>query len=169
MIRYVACWCIAALVGSALPALAQQTFWVTSEMSKVHAEKRATSKTLEELATGAEVRVLDRSDRWYRVRTAAGKEGWMYRGRLSDTKPAEAAPGEMGNLLISLTGSQITADKADTARSIRGLSKETEEYAQLRETPEKYREALDRVLARAVTETELETLLREGKIGEYAP
>jgi hypothetical protein len=93
----------------------------------------------------------------------------MYRGRLSDTPPQEEVQaGEGTQLFAALTGSQIQADEADTARSIRGLSKESDEYAKNKGTPAKYKEALDRILAINVTEDELFAFLKAGKIGEYA-
>ena len=94
----------------------------------------------------------------------------MYRGRLSRTPPEEETQKqEEGGLFAFVPGSKIQADEADTARSIRGLSSETEEYARNSGTPAEYKRALDRVLAMSVSERELEMFLREGKIGEYAP
>jgi hypothetical protein len=112
--------------------------------------------------------VLAYENRWYRVRTPGGDEGWIYRGRVSVEPPAADNGGETGNLLSGLGGSSIAADEADTARSIRGLSKETETYAKNTATPEKYQKALDDVLAVKVTEAEIQDFLRNGKIGEYA-
>ncbi|MFH1491036.1 MAG: SH3 domain-containing protein, partial [Pseudomonadota bacterium] len=74
-----------------------------------------------------------------------------------------------GDLLSGVLGSGIKADEADTARSIRGLSSETEEYANNRGTPKDYRAALDGVLSLQVTSKELEIFLKEGRIGEYGP
>ncbi len=93
----------------------------------------------------------------------------MYRGRLSEAPPQKEAEGETDDLFASLGGSKIEAQEADTGRSIRGLSSETEQYAKLRGTPITYERALDRVLAMGVTEKELDTFLKQGQIGEYAP
>jgi len=68
-----------------------------------------------------------------------------------------------------MQSSSISADEAQTSRSIRGLSKETEQYAQQRGTPEVYKKALDQVLAIRITDKEVAVFLKEGKIGEYAP
>ncbi|MFH1350529.1 MAG: SH3 domain-containing protein [Pseudomonadota bacterium] len=150
-------------------AMAQQRMWVTSDGAKLKAENTASSKTIVSLPIGTEVTVLVSEGSWYRVRASSGEEGWIYRGRLSQTQPAKKGEGETGGLFASMPGSRVKVDEADTARSIRGLSRETEEYAKSRRTPVEYREALDRVLAVGVTEKELEVFLREGKIGEYAP
>jgi hypothetical protein len=101
------------------------------------------------------------------VRTAAGKEGWIYRGKVSDVPPQKETQ-DTGNLFTAMQGSNISADEAQTSRSIRGLSKETEQYAKQRGTPEAYQKALDQVLAMKVTSKEIEVFLRNGKIGEYA-
>jgi hypothetical protein len=64
--------------------------------------------------------------------------------------------------------SQINTAKADSARSIRGLSPETAQYAKNRGTPEVIKKSLDGVLQRKVSAKELKVFLHEGKIGEYA-
>ena len=99
----------------------------------------------------------------------SGQEGWIYGGRLSRTPPEKKSQDEAGNLFAGMSGSKIGADEADTSRSIRGLSSETEQYAKNRGTPDTYKKALDGVLSMGVTEQELEAFLMKGKIGEYAP
>ncbi len=150
-------------------ALAQDILWVTSERAKLKAKDTASSETIAHVPIGTEVTVLTTKKRWHKIRIRSGQDGWMYRGLLSDTPPQKEAKDETGNLFASLTGSKIKADEADTARSIRGLSRETEQYARLRGTPAAYKRALDRVLAMSVTEKQLDVFLRQGKIGEYAP
>ena len=150
-------------------ALAQDILWVTSEESKLKSSNKASSRTIEIVPIGTEVTVLTTKRRWHKIRIPSGQEGWMYRGRLSETPPQKEAGDETGNLFASLGGSRIQADEADTGRSIRGLSRETEQYARLRGTPASYERALDRVLAMSITEKELDTFLKQGKIGEYAP
>lgn len=149
------------------PAYGAESLWVASEGAKLKTEHSASSKTVSDLPVGAELRVLKSESRWYRVRTASGKEGWIYRGKVSDTPPQKETE-DTGDLFAGMQGSRIGADEAQTSRSIRGLSKETEAYAKERGTPEAYKKALDQVLAVTVTPKELEIFLRNGKIGEYA-
>ena len=92
----------------------------------------------------------------------------MYRGKLTDAPPSKETEVS-DNLFSSMQSSSISADEAQTSRSIRGLSKETEQYAQKRGTPEVYKKALDQVLAIRITDKEVAVFLKEGKIGEYAP
>ena len=147
-------------------SFAQQKMWVTSDKATLKADKTASAATLATLSNGSEVTVVSSADRWYRVRTASGKEGWIYGGRLSSAPPATG--GQSDNLFADMGGSKISAGEADTARSIRGLSRETEQYAKRRRTPEAYQKALDQVLALSVGEKQVEKFLERGKIGEYA-
>ena len=157
----------AVLCFSHFSAFAGGAMWVTSENAKLKVEPGASSTTLSTVPVGAKVSVLESQDRWYRVRTSSGENGWMYRGKLSDAPPAKET-GESDNLFGSMQVGSISADEAQTSRSIRGLSKETEQYAQKRRTPEVYKKALDQVLAIHITNRELDVFLKAGKIGEYA-
>jgi hypothetical protein len=149
-------------------AFAADSQWVASEGAKLKRDHAASSETIATLPIGTEVTVLNSEKSWRYIRTPSEQEGWIYRGRLSDSPPEKEAAGTE-NLFGSLTGSRISADEADTGRSIRGLSTETEEYAKKTGTPVSYQKALDRVLAMRVSEEELVVFLRKGKIGEYAP
>lgn len=160
-------WMVLA-VAAAGTALAQATVWVSSTGTKLKADTRATSATVADLPLGAELQVRETRDAWYRVAGPGGVEGWVYRGKVTETRPAGAPAGGPG-LLGGVTGqSTIQAASADTSRSIRGLSPETTQYADGAGTPKEHREDLDRVLALVVAEDELERFLQEGRIGEYA-
>lgn len=158
----------AVLIFSVLPVFAGGAMWVTSDKARLKSTPKASSNTLATVPVGSKVSVLESKKRWYRVRISSGKKGWMYRGKLSDTPPAKETE-ESDNLFSSMQSSRISADEAQTSRSIRGLSKETEQYAQKRGTPEIYKKALDQVLAIRITDNEVDVFLKEGKIGEYAP
>lgn len=158
------CFCL-----SGSMAFATETLWVTSEKAQLKTDAKASSKTIMIVPIGIEVTVLDSKKRWHRIQIPSGKKGWMYRGRLSDTAPEKAPESESDDLFGALASSDIKADEASTDRSMRGLSEETEEYAKNKNTPEAYKKALDQVLAFKVTEKELQSFLKKGKIGEYAP
>ena len=167
MKRIIICLTMVLLLSISV-VLAQEKRWISSGRAKLKADKSASSETITTLSIGTEVTVIAQEGRWYRILTPSGEEGWIYRGRLSDSPPAEEIKEESDNLFAFMPGSSIEADEADTARSIRGLSRETEQYAQSRGTPTEYKRALDRVLAMGVSEQALEEFLRNGKIGEYA-
>lgn len=158
-----------ALLLVAATAMAEEKRWVSSEGTTLKAEASATSDNVADVVVGTEVTVVESGGRWLKVRTAAGKEGWVYAGRVSETPPAaEVAGGDGGIFGGSMQKSQINTAKADSARSIRGLSPEAAKYAKDRGTPEIYKKSLDIVLARKVSANELKAFLKEGKIGEYA-
>jgi len=68
-----------------IAVLAAGAMWVGSENATLKSEPKASAKTLSTLALGNKVSVLGSSNRWYRIRTSSGEEGWMYRGKLSDS------------------------------------------------------------------------------------
>ncbi|HIJ94294.1 MAG TPA: SH3 domain-containing protein [Desulfuromonadales bacterium] len=157
------------LLLSVVTAIAAETRWVSSEGTTLKAESSAASETIADVAVGSEVTVIESGGRWLKVRTASGKEGWLFAGRVSETQPAaEVSGGDGGIFGNSMKSSQISTAKADSGRSIRGLSPGAAQYAKNRGTPELYKKSLDVVLARKVTPKELKTFLKEGKIGEYA-
>ena len=158
-----------ALLLFAVTAMAEEKRWVSSEGTTLKAEASASSENVAEVKVGTEVSVVESGGRWLKVRTTAGKEGWLYAGRVSETPPAaEVAEDDGGLFGATMQKSQITTAKADSARSIRGLSPEAAKYAKDRGTPEMYKKSLDVVLARKVSPKELNTFLKEGKIGEFA-
>jgi uncharacterized protein YgiM (DUF1202 family) len=165
-ILWLAAWVMMGVVFLT-PVSYAESLWVTSEGAKLKADPSASAETLSELPVGTELTLLSSENRWYRVRTVSKREGWIYRGKVSDAPPQKEAQ-DTGDLFAGFQTSGITADEAQTSRSIRGLSKETEAYARERGTPEAYKKALDQVLAEAVTANELDIFLRNGKIGEYA-
>ena len=160
---------VLALLLAAVTALAEGKRWVSSEGTTLKAEASATSDNVADVPVGTEVTVIESGGRWLKVGTAAGKEGWVYAGRVSETPPAsEVAGGDGGVFGDSMKSSQINTAKADSARSIRGLSPGAAQYAKDRGTPEMYKKSLDIVLARKVSPKELKAFLKEGKIGEFA-
>ncbi len=109
--------------------------------------------------------------RWYQVATPDELNGWIYRGKISKEPPdAEVDAGEddSSELLGAITGSDIESNEVDTARSVRGLSPEAKAYAKNAGTPKECQNALDQTLAYKTTDAEIQKLLGEEKIGEYA-
>ncbi len=157
-----------ALLLVATTAMAEEKRWVSSEGTTLKSEASATSENVADVFVGTEVTVVESGGRWVKVRTAAGKEGWLYAGRVSETPPAAEVSGDGGLFGESMQKSQINTAKADSARSIRGLSPETTQYAKDRGTPELVKKSLDAVLLRKVSPRELKAFLQEGKIGEYS-
>ncbi len=148
-------------------AFAQGNLWVSSGGAKLKADRKASSATIAQLPVGEKLNVISSERRWYKVATASGKKGWIYRGKVSNSAP-EVSPEDGDDLFGDIPGTSISAESADTSRSIRGLSPEAKEYAKSTKTPKKYQNALDKVLALKVKKNELEFFLAMGKVGEYA-
>lgn len=155
------------LALAAAPALGAEKRWVVSEGTALKAEQSVSAASVAELPVGTELTLVEGAGRWLKVQSPDGKEGWVYAGRVSDTQPVAEVGGE-GLFGDSLQKSQINTAKADSARSIRGLSPEVAQYAKQRGTPESLKKELDKILKRKVSDKEVKTFLKEGKIGEYA-
>jgi hypothetical protein len=153
--------------ASAAPT-ATASRWVVGAGTTLKSEAAATSADIAPLEVGAQVLVLENAGRWLKVQTATKKIGWVFAGRLSSTPPVTEVATSEGLFAGSAQQSQIEMAKADSARSVRGLSPETESYAKERGTPQEYRKALDQILARQVSKEEVTAFMRAGKLGEYA-
>lgn len=141
--------------------------WVTADNSSLKGDRSASAPDVVPLPVGTELAVVEDAGRWLKVRTLSGEEGWIFAGRVSETKPS--ADGGGNELLGGLTKQgTIQTARSDSARSIRGLSPETTQYAKNRGTPEQLRKELDRILARAPQKKKLESFLREARLGEFA-
>lgn len=149
-------------------APAKESRWVTGEGTVLKAEPSAASADLAPVALGTQVTIVENAGRWLKVESPTGEKGWIFAGRLAQTPPViEVVAGN--DLLSSVAqNSQIDVAKADSARSIRGLSAETDQYAKAKGTPEEYKKALNQILDRKVSKEELTAFLREGNLGEYA-
>lgn len=155
------------MVISVVPAaMGAGKVWVTSEGTKLQADKSASSSTVVKLPVGTELSLLASESSWYQVSTGSGKKGWVYRGKVS-TMPPKAQQQGGSNLFAALPGSSIQANKADTSRSIRQLSAQ-DGTSSRQVDPAVYHQALNEVLNMKVTEAEVERFLKEGRIGEYA-
>jgi uncharacterized protein YgiM (DUF1202 family) len=156
------------LALSGAVAMAEEKRWVSSDGTVLKSEASASSADVAPLPVGTELSVLESGGRWLKVRSSNGKEGWVYAGKVADAPPSAEVTGEAGLFGETMQSSQIKTAKADSARSIRGLSPEVNQYAKQRGTPEAFKKELDKILARKVSPKELKAFLREGKIGEYA-
>lgn len=154
---------VSLLAGAGTWAMAQQNVWVSSSGTSLNAEASAFSKKVAPVDKGTRLNVLEEKDKWLKVSTDKGDNGWIYRGKVSNAKPEDDSGGLFGSL-----GGGITADSADTSRSIRGLSPEAEEYAKATGAPAENKKALDEILEMKVTEEEIAEFLKKGKIGEFA-
>lgn len=153
---------------SAATAAPSESRWVVGSGTALKSEAKATAADIVPLVVGAKVLVLENAGRWLKVQTADKKTGWVFAGRLSSTPPVTEVAASEGLFAATAQQSQIEIARADSARSVRGLSPETESYAKERGTPQEYRKALDQILARQVSKEEVTAFMRAGKLGEFA-
>lgn len=142
--------------------------WVVNPGTALKAEGAAASVDLLPLEVGTQVIILETSGRWLKVQAPGKATGWVFSGRLSLTPPVVEVAAKDDLFAASAQQSQIEIAQAESGRSIRGLSAETESYAKDRGTPREYRQALDQILARQVNKDDLVAFMKSGKLGEYA-
>lgn len=160
------------LLITSVYAGAGEKVWVTAKDTELKRARASAAETVVILQPGTELNVLSLEKRWYLVTTPAGKQGWIYQGKVSKNPPEkkQGAGGNnaLGGLLGGLTGSSIKAGDSDATTSIRGLSPEAKQYAVSTGNPAACQNALDEVLAGKTDKNEIEAFLKTGKIGEYA-
>lgn len=157
------------LANAATVAQAEEKRWVVSDGATLKQEASVSAADLAPLPLGTELSLLESGGRWLKVKLPDGRAGWVYAGRVADAPPSSEVIDEGGLFGETMQKSQIQTAKADSARSIRGLSPEVAQYAKQRGTPEVFKKELDKVLTRKVSARELRAFLRDGKIGEFAP
>ena len=141
------------------------TFYAKQDDVKVTAEKTPTSAVVATLALGDAVTVLAEDGRLANVKTATGKTGWVFKFRLTETKPSSG--GGLG--LSVLTGKKtIAAREARAGGSIRGLKESTEQYAKDKQIKQEHRDAVDRMEAFSIAPDELMQFKKAGNLGEFS-
>ena len=153
--------CVGALFSGSLWA-ATKMYVNASPSADLRSSPAATAQVLAQLPRGTEVSVLSQQGSWCET-LAAGKKGWIYKFKLSSSKPASGS-----GMLAGLGGGGAAAREGSTAASIRGLSPTSERYAgRAKITPQdvamvKHMESL------RVSPKEVNEFLRAGHLGEYA-
>lgn len=141
------------------------TFYAKQDDIKVTAEKTPTSAVVATLALGDAVTVLAEDGRLANVKTATGKTGWVFKFRLTETKPSSG--GGFG--LSGLTGKKtIAAREARAGGSIRGLKESTEQYAKDKQIKQEHRDAVDRMESFSIAPDELMQFKKAGNLGEFS-
>lgn len=160
---------ILAMAGGAM------VFWTSSSLAatlfakqdgvKVTSDKAPTSSVVTTLHLGEEVTVLSEEGRLVKVKTPAGKTGWVFKFRLTEEKPSSGG----GFDLSGLTGRKtIAARESRAGGSIRGLKESTEQYAQTKQIKQEHRDAVDRMEAFTIPPEELIQFKKSGHLGEFS-
>ncbi|MEC4675083.1 MAG: SH3 domain-containing protein [Nitrospirota bacterium] len=144
-----------------------ETMYAKRGGTKVTAAPSPTSKVVGTLNVGDRVQVLKKDGRKYQVKLSNGRTGWVFKFKLTASKPAGKSKGGSG--LSALTGrSTIAAREARAGGSIRGLKETTANYAKGKHIDPAHQRAVDDMEARVVTIAELAAFQREGGLGEYS-
>ena len=83
------------LLGAASAAAADTAYVTDSLRLGLYAERDASGSPSQNLLSGAALEVLERTQGYARVRTAAGAEGWVKSAYLVDEKPAQLRVAEL--------------------------------------------------------------------------
>ncbi|HLG19377.1 MAG TPA: SH3 domain-containing protein [Bdellovibrionota bacterium] len=145
----------------AAPAWAQKAMYVKAPSAELKSSTAASAQVLATLSRGAKVDVQSTQGSWVKA-SAAGKQGWIYKFKLSTTKPS----GE--NALAGLGGGGASAREGSTAASIRGLSPTSEKYAGRANIGPAQVQMVKRMESIHVGPQEVEAFLRAGKLGEFS-
>ena len=112
-------WCLGIvliLCISVQVLLAGETIYVKEDKAAVReGPDEVTYKKVESVRYGDALEVLETKDDWYKVKVVkSGKEGWIYKGKISVTKPKpkESTSQTVGRLLRGGSGSATTATAA---------------------------------------------------------
>lgn len=141
------------------------TWYAKQDGVKVTAEKSSTSALVETLNLGDAVTVLSEEGRVAKVKTTKGKNGWVFKFRLSEEKPTSGG----GSGLSSLVGrNTIAARESRSGGSIRGLKETTEQYAKDKQISQKHRDAVDRMEAFSLATNDLMEFKKSGRLGEFS-
>lgn len=142
------------------------TWYAKQDGVKVTAEKSSTSALIETLNLGDAVTVVNDEGRVVKVKTTKGKNGWVFKFRLSEEKPSSSGGGPG---LSGLVGrNTIAARESRAGGSIRGLKETTEQYAKDKQISQKHRDAVDRMEAFKVASDDLMDFKKSGHLGEFS-
>jgi SH3 domain protein len=109
---------IVAMCGNAALAAAEPAYVTDSLRLSVYATDDGSGDAIETLTSGAAVEVLARDTNYTRVRTAAGREGWVKTAFLVSAKPARARVAELEAEIADLKNDVAAAREAQHAAEV---------------------------------------------------
>ncbi len=142
-----------------------ETLYVTAKSAQLRAGKTSLDPVVAGLKLGESLEVVKRDERWLQVRTAKGVQGWIYANHVSESKPArgDSELAALGKGFRRTEASGVTA-----SAGARGLDKASENYANRVGITQQHRDAVDRMTADKISDEDIQTFLKAGRLGEYA-
>jgi uncharacterized protein YgiM (DUF1202 family) len=146
------------------PAWAE-TVYVQARTAQLRSGKTSLDPVVETLRLGDALEVLRTDGKWLEVKTAAGTTGWIFSNKVSSTQPSGS-----DNRLALLGKSVRRGQASDVTASAgaRGLDKASETYAQKAGITQQDHDAVDRMARIRLSDDDVQTFLKEGRLGEYA-
>ncbi|MBF0295458.1 MAG: SH3 domain-containing protein [Magnetococcales bacterium] len=145
--------------------LLAETLYAAKSGVEVNQDPSPTSKILATLERDAPVQVLGNKDRYVQVKLANGTKGWVYQFKLA--KNTAKPEGGAINLAALTGGGNIHAKEARSGGSIRGMQPVAVGYAKNRHIDENHIRSLEWMEWFQVSDKELMTFKKEGRIGEF--
>lgn len=147
---------------TAVALAASVTMYVKSPTAELKSSTDLSGQVVATLNRGTKVSAGATTGNWTQV-TAEGKKGFVYKFKLSKSKPSSG-----DSTLASMGGGGASAREGSTATSIRGLSPTSEKYAGRSKIDAKHVEMVKHMESQRVTQVDVESFLKAGKLGEYA-
>lgn len=145
-----------------------ETVYVRADFGDIRSGKTSLSKVLTRVDYGEALEVMGKDGRWYKVRTSKGVEGWIFSNKISTDEPPKSQ-GRVAALSGFGSFGRTKASEVTATAGARGLDKVSESYADRTSTiTPKDREAVNKMAAYHITEDELMSFLKDGRLGEYA-
>ena len=144
-----------------------ETLYVKSANTKLRFSDKVKTSILGVLNKGTAVQVMVKSRRFYKVILPNGQKGWVFKFKLAK-KALVLGGDENSGFADILPGNQISTYRSSSS-SIRGLSPISVIYAKRKGIPMKNIEAVGKMEAYKTDFAELESFLKEGKLGENSP
>ena len=150
-------------------AVDAETLYVKSSKTKLRKEESTRAAMIQLLSPGTPVKVLIKHKRFYRVQTPKGKEGWVFKFKLTARKPSgKSAKSALSFADILSGGPSISVLESSSGSSIRGLSPAVKSYAKSKGLSSSAVQAVTNMETYQVDDRELEKFLQKGRLGEYA-
>lgn len=144
----------------------EKTVFATQDGVKITSKASKSASVVTTVNTGDELSVMEESGSFYRVKTVKGAEGYVGKDLVSDKKPEG---GGLDSLLGALGGLSRTAsvEESSSSHSIRGLKK-AEGGGGQKLSPQDAERAVEGMEKFNVSDRDLDSFQREGKVGRYA-
>jgi len=147
-----------------IPSTALEMFAKTDNV-KVFASNNAGSKVIKILKKNDSVNAGKKIGRFVYAETFDKKFGWIFEFSLTATAPAKKKTSD--KFLDDLTTDNYASRDSSTKANVRGLTEISKQYAATNKISKKTVETAEKMEKHKITDSELDSFLKQGKLGEY--